>query len=250
MGFFAARYEGVQRVHRVAALESLQQNWFATSVQGFVPYGVRARRFQGYPTYFEGITLEPLLAEAGTPVTVRWSIVQDAVHYLETLAPEVPGTEWTVRPSDTSVRDRRRPQADTREFRDITLRSRSDFGRASNIEMRSRSPASARPDRPQDLAFHYADPYANWYDHWPPLPDSKPLVETGGDAPSSKAVSVDDVVAALANPGATAPNDPLAHPTHDWTPRLIRLDSAEEGTVWLARVEPSARPLSTDENYQ
>ena len=236
VGFFAARYDGVQRVHRAAALESLQQNWFATSVQGFVPYGVRARRFQGYPTYFEGITLEPLLAEAGTPVTVRWSIVLDAVHYLETLAPEVPGTEWTVRPSDTSVRHRRRPQADTH-----------DFGRASNIEMRSRSAASARP---QDLAFHYADPYANWYDHWPPLPDSKPLVETGGDAPSSTAVSVDDVIAALANPGATAPNDPLAHPTHDWTPRLVRLASAEQGTVWLARVEPSARPLSTDEDYR
>ena len=238
VGFFAARYEGVQRVHRVAALESLQQNWFATSVQGLVPYGVRARRFQGRPTYFEGITLEPLDAEAGTPVTVRWSIVADAVRYLETLAPPVPGVEWTVRPSDTSVRDRRRAPSDTR-----------DFGRASNIEMRSRSPAPARPDVPRDLAFHYADAYANWYDHWPPLPDSKPLAEAR-DAPPSKVLSVDDVVAALANPVATAPNDPLAHPTHDWTPRLIRLVSAEAGTVWLARVEPSARPLATDEDYQ
>ena len=231
VGFFAARYEGVQRVHRVAALESLQQNWFATSVQGFVPYGVRARRFQGHPTYFEGISLEPLNAEAGTPVTVRWSIDQDAVHYLETLGRPLPGVEWTVRPSDTPVRDRSRPRPDTREI--------------SNITLRSPSPAPA----PQDLAFHYADAYANWYDHWPPLPDSKPLAEPGRDTPSPKTPSVDDVVAALANPAATS-TDPLAHPTHDWTPRLIRLASAEEGTIWLARVEPSARPLATDEDYQ
>ncbi|MDE0039776.1 MAG: type II secretion system protein [Gammaproteobacteria bacterium] len=231
VGFFAARYEGVQRVHRVAALESLQQNWFATSVQGFVPYGVRARRFQGHPTYFEGISLEPLNAEAGTPVTVRWSIDQHAVHYLETLGPPLPGVEWTVRPSDTPVRDRSRPRPDTREI--------------SNITLRSPSPAPA----PQDLAFHYADAYANWYDHWPPLPDSKPLAEPSRDTPSPKTPSVDDVVAALANPAA-APTDALAHPTHDWTPRLIRLASAEEGTIWLARVEPSARPLATDEDYQ
>ena len=231
VGFFAARYEGVQRVHRVAALESLQQNWFATSVQGFVPYGVRARRFQGHPTYFEGISLEPLNAEAGTPVTVRWSIDQDAVHYLETLGRPLPGVEWTVRPSDTPVRDRSRPRPDTREI--------------SNITLRSPSPAPA----PQDLAFHYADAYANWYDHWPPLPDSKPLAEPGRDTPSPKTPSVDDVVAALANPAATS-TDPLAHPTHDWTPRLIRLASTEQGTIWLARVEPSARPLATEEDYQ
>ena len=231
VGFFAARYEGVQRVHRVAALESLQQNWFATSVQGFVPYGVRARRFQGRATYFEGISLEPLNAEAATPVTVRWSIEQDAVRYLETLGHPLAGVEWTVRSSDTPVRDRSRPQWDTRENVDITLRSRSP------------APAS------QDLAFHYADAYANWYDHWPPLPDSKPLAEPGRDTRSSKTPSVDDVVAALANPAA-APTDPLAHPTYDWTPRLIRLASAEKGTIWLARVEPSARPLATDEDYQ
>ena len=33
-------------------------------------------------------------------------------------------------------------------------------------------------------------------------------------------------------------------------PRLIRLFSAEEGTIWLARVEPSARPLLTDEDVE
>ena len=146
-------------------------------------------------------------------------------------APPLPSVEWTVRPSDTSVRDQSRPQPDTREI--------------SNITLRSHSPAPA----PQDLAFHYADAYANWYDHWPPLPDSRPLAEPGGDTPSSKPQSVDDVVAALANPAA-APTDPLAHPTYDWTPRLIRLASAEDGTIWLARVEPSARPLATEESYR
>lgn len=246
VGFFAARYEGVQRVHRVAALESLQQNWFATSVQGFVPYGVWARRFQGHPTYFVGITLEPLNAEAGTPVTVRWSIESDAVRYLETLGHPLPGVEWTIRPSDTFVRtpeaDRRDPQADSR-----------NFGRASNIEMRFLPPAPAPQDAPQDLAFHYADAHANWYDHWPPMPDSKPLAEPDRKTRPTKPQSIDEVAAALAdaalNPAGTASNDPLAHPTHDWTPRLIRLVSAEQGTIWLARVEPSARPLSTDEDY-
>ena len=33
-------------------------------------------------------------------------------------------------------------------------------------------------------------------------------------------------------------------------PHLIRLFSAEEGTTWLARVEPSARPLLTDEDVE
>lgn len=260
VGFFAARYEGVQRVHRVAALESLQQNWFATSVQGLVPYGVTARRFQGYPTYFEGITLGPLHAEAGTPVTVRWSIVADAVRYLETLGPPLPGVEWIIRPSDIQADSQgrglrpsdsfvRTPQADRRDFGRTPHADSRDFGRQSNIETTSRPPAPS--DAPQDLAFHYADAYANWYDHWPPLLDSKPLAEGDREAPSTKPPSVDDVVAALANPAAAAAsNDPLAHPSRDWTPRLIRLVSAEQGTVWLARVEPSARPRVTDEAFR
>lgn len=264
VGFFGARYDSVQRVHRVAALESLQQNWFATSVQGFVPYGVRAHRFEGHPTYFEGVTLEPLNAQAGTPVTVRWFIEKDAVGYFETLAPTVPGIQWTIRASDTSVRDRAPLQTDTREFgrtTDIATRSRfqpdtGDSSRTTDIEMRSQPPTPPRPEAPPgDLAFHYADVFANWYDHWPPRPDAKPLAEPGRAAAASEPQSVDDVVAALAldalaNAAAPASDDPLADPAMDWTPRLIRLVSAEAGTVWLARVEPSHRPLVTDTDYQ
>ena len=234
VGFFAARYEGVQRVHRVAALESLQQNWFATSVQGFVPYGVHARRFQGQTTRFEGITLEPLHAQAGTPVTVRWSITEDVVLYSESLAPTVPGIEWPIRGSDTSVRPQSRPQADTRSFR-----------RLFDIEMRSRFPDD--PDTPQgDLGFHYADAFANWYDHWPPRPDADPVPGTAPRLGQAEPQSIDDLIDALVETVTVASDDPLLDPANDWTPRLIRLFSAAEGTIWLARVEPAARPLLTD----
>ncbi|MDE0658659.1 MAG: type II secretion system protein [Gammaproteobacteria bacterium] len=234
VGFFAARYEGVQRVHRLAALESLQQNWFATSVQGFVPYGVHARRFQGRPTYFEGITLEPLNAQAGTPVTVRWSIAEDAVRYAESLAPMVPGIEWTVRGSHTSVRPDSRSESDT-----------PDFGLNRDIEMRSRS-ANAPAAGQGDLVFHYADSFANWWDHWPPRPDARPVPGTTPQSGQAELQSVDDLIDALAQTVTVAPTDPLSDPANDWTPRLIRLFSAAEGTIWLARVEPSARPLLTD----
>ncbi len=275
VGFFATRYEGVQRVHRVAALESLQQNWFATSVQGFVPYGVYARRFRGRPTRFEGITLEPLNAQAGTPVAVRWSIDQDAVRYAESLAPTVPGIEWIVRGSDTSVRPDSPPQPDTRDFGlngDIEMRSRSsglepdtrdfglnsditmglepdtrDFGLNSDITMRSRSPNAPAPRG--DLVFHYADTFANWWDHWPPRPDARPV--SGKTArPDQAEPRIDDLIDALARTVTAAPTDPLLDPANDWTPRLIRLFSADEGTIWLARVEPSARPLLTDADIE
>ena len=257
LGFFAARYEGVQRVHRAAALESLQQNWFATSVQGFIPYGVHARRFQGQPTRFEGITLEPLNAQPGTPVTVRWSIDEDTVRYAESLAPTVTGIEWTVRGTDTSVRPQSRPQSDTRDFgltSDIEMRSRPqsdtrDFGLTSNIEMRSRFSDSPEA-RLGDLVFHYADASTNWWDHWPPRPDADPVPGTKAPPRQAEPQSIDDLIDALAQTVQVAPNDPLSDPANDWTPRLIRLFSADEGTIWLARVEPSARPLLTDEDVE
>lgn len=240
VGFFAARYEGVQRVHRVAALESLQQNWFATSVQGFIPYGVETRRFEGHHNYFEGITLEPLNAQPGTPVTVTWFIDAAAVHYAESLAPTVPGIEWTVRTSDTSVRPPDDRQPDTHET-----------GLKSSISARSRTGPPVDPDAPPgDLAFHYADAFGNWYDHWPPRPDAEPFVVDGSAAAETKTQSVDELIDALANTVTAGPDDPLSDPANDWTPRLVRLFSAAEGTIWLARVEPSARPLLTDADIE
>lgn len=77
LSLFSARYETVTRHFRTAASGTLGQQWFATSVRGIVPYGRDARRFQGDGVSFTGITLEPLHAEPGTPVTVRWSVRSD-----------------------------------------------------------------------------------------------------------------------------------------------------------------------------
>ncbi|MCY4119579.1 MAG: type II secretion system protein [Acidobacteria bacterium] len=177
VGFFAARYEGVQRVHRASALETLQQNYFATTVRGLVPYGVDSRRFQGDATFFEGTTLEPLNAEPGVPVIARWSIADDTVGYAESAAPGEDGIAWTVRTSADSH------------------------------------------------AFEYADSLGNWYDHWPPSVDRLP------------------------RPGE-APLQVIDDPAYDWTPTLIRLVSPDAATVWLARVEPSRRPVLTEALYR
>lgn len=77
VGFFAARYETVQRIGRDAASAGLRQQWFAASVEGLAPEGVAARRFEGAATAFQGTTLAPLEADAGLPVTVRWSIAAE-----------------------------------------------------------------------------------------------------------------------------------------------------------------------------
>lgn len=105
LSLFTARYETVTRHFRTAASETLGQQWFATSVRGIVPYGRIARRFQGDAKSFTGITLEPLHAEPGTPVTVRWSVASDefasSVVYAEYAAIVDPATatpivEWRV----------------------------------------------------------------------------------------------------------------------------------------------------------
>ena len=181
VGFFATRYEGVQRVHRASALETLQQNWFATTVRGLVPYGVEARRFHGDTTFFEGTTLEPLSDEPGTPVTARWSIGKDTVDYAESPVPGADGIVWTVRSTD-------------------------------------------------GFAFEYADSLGNWHDHWPPT--AEPQSDRQG-------------------PDRAAPA-PLAiyDPALDWTPTLIRMVAPDSATVWLARVEPSRRPVITEDAYR
>ena len=210
VGFFAARYDGIQRVHRATTLASLGQNWFATTVQGLVPVGVHARRFVGGRAAFEGTTLQPLNAEPGTPVIARWSIGEgtprgggrigeesnaaskpgsgenpsarsgSGVRYAELPAPGATGIEWTVHVAD-----------DPRE-------------------------ADAA------WSFEYRDALGNWHDQWPP-----PKADAGGPA-----------------------LDYLLDPAEDWTPRLIRLVSASEGTVWLARVDPAPRPLVTEDDLR
>ena len=74
VGFFTGKYQVVQRARADLSLAELQQHWFASSVRGLTPYGVEARRFVGNARGFRGITLAPLQAEPGMPVTARWTI--------------------------------------------------------------------------------------------------------------------------------------------------------------------------------
>ena len=100
LGFFAARYEAVKRSHRDVDSFALWQHWFAATVNGMVPVGVRARRFRGDATTFSGTSLQPLAGEGGVPAVVRWSVAEDqaAVAYQEeglAATPEQP-IEWRL----------------------------------------------------------------------------------------------------------------------------------------------------------
>ena len=112
LSLFTARYETVTRHFRTAASQTLGQQWFATSVRGIVPYSLSARRFQGDGASFTGITLEPLHAEPGTPVTVRWSVQSDeaasTVVYAEYAAivdpaTATPAVEWHVHSTEEAA---------------------------------------------------------------------------------------------------------------------------------------------------
>ena len=76
-GYFLGRYAQVTRVHRDASLASLRQHWFVSTVQTMVPSRLASRQFTGDDTAFEGTTLQPLAAQSGLPVRVRWSISGD-----------------------------------------------------------------------------------------------------------------------------------------------------------------------------
>ena len=99
LGFF--RYDTVQRVARDAGQAGLQQHWFASSVEGMVPYRQLERQFAGDAATFAGITTQPLAAESGMPVRARWTIEDDGVTshvlYREDAAPTNDGpSTWTV----------------------------------------------------------------------------------------------------------------------------------------------------------
>lgn len=98
IGFFTGKYQVVQRARADLSLAELQQNWFATSVRGLTPYGVEARRFVGNARGFRGITLTPLQAEPGMPVTARWTIDGEDASVLRYA--EDRGRPWTVLPEN------------------------------------------------------------------------------------------------------------------------------------------------------
>ena len=99
-GFFANRFETVQRLHREGSVTGLQQHWFISTVQAMVPYGREVRRFRGNATVFEGLTLQPLAAEPGMPAGARWYIDErdgmQTVVYREERGPYAGGVEWPV----------------------------------------------------------------------------------------------------------------------------------------------------------
>ena len=77
VGFFLGKYEIVRRVQHEASLGLLRQHWFVSTVQGMVPRFQENLRFSGDASSFQGLTIQPLAAEPGMPVRVRWFINQD-----------------------------------------------------------------------------------------------------------------------------------------------------------------------------
>ena len=98
-GFFLGQYATVKRVHRETSLAALRQHWFVSTVQAMVPSRLESRRFAGDGSSFEGVTLQPLAAQSGRPVRVRWSIGgedrSNAIVYTE-----AGGAPWTVLTSE------------------------------------------------------------------------------------------------------------------------------------------------------
>lgn len=140
MAFFLGNYQSVARAVQDADGAARQRAWFETTVQGMVASRHPARRFLGTAESFEGQTLQPLSAESGVPVRIRWSVGEadgGAVLTYQEMANDV---SWTVLKRDPS-----------------TDRSRASDGREGTVRT-----------EPRDLAFQYADSAGNWRQQWPP----------------------------------------------------------------------------------
>ena len=95
VGFYLGKYQIVRRVQHEASLGLLHQRWFASTVRGMVPHRLERLRFAGDGAAFEGFTLQPLAAEPGMPMNVRWSITADSNS--QTVAYSEEGNvEWKV----------------------------------------------------------------------------------------------------------------------------------------------------------
>ena len=153
-GFFLGGYQAAVRGNRTDAQEALQRGWFMDSLRGMVASQLAAQRFHGTAETLEGTTLQPLVAESGVPVKVRWTLRQQdgpgfALAYEEG---ETAGTAiaWTLR--------------------------------LEKARARQPNPAS------NTLAFQYADRTGAWQDAWPlprspreHLPSAVRLVSEAGE---------------------------------------------------------------------
>ena len=111
LGFFAAKYDTVQRWRAQGTDATLQQNWFVSTIRGLAPYGREVRRFSGNAASFAGITLQPLAGEPGMPLTARWSIEAgegaEAIVYEEASMSGVDSVRWTIlTPGETGLQFR------------------------------------------------------------------------------------------------------------------------------------------------
>ena len=134
-GFFLRHYAAIDRIQRDSSLAALREHWFASTVAAMIPSRLAARRFVGDNAAFEGVTLQPLAAEAGRPVRIRWFIDAGSVLYAERSS-----RPWTI----LKVRDdtlmfqyadsagawhERWPQSEKREHIPRMVRLRSSDGR-------------------------------------------------------------------------------------------------------------------------
>ena len=164
-GFFLGQYDNVKRIGRDASSEALQQRWFASTVQGMVPYLSPERNFAGDSAAFQGVTLQPLGARSGIPVAARWSILADdqgaAVVYAEQPSPcasDIRGGDSTA--TQVAGRDGRDSLASNaaRGLGGIACGTGdARFGDSRWTVLESASP----------LAFEYAGMDRVWRDRWP-----------------------------------------------------------------------------------
>ena len=73
-GFFLGQYARVQRVQLDVSEAAQFEHWFVSTVAAALPSRVETRQFVGSESAFETVTLQPLAAEPGRPVRIRWSI--------------------------------------------------------------------------------------------------------------------------------------------------------------------------------
>ncbi len=96
VGYFLGKYEKVRRFQYLATTNTLQQQWFLTSVQGMIAYRQSLRQFKGESDYFTGFTMRPLAAEPGTPVRVQWKLM-DVEGEMTLQYREGPKNAWKIR---------------------------------------------------------------------------------------------------------------------------------------------------------
>lgn len=95
LGLFGARYESLRRLEAETTQQVLPRNWFASTVRGFLPYRIDARRFTGDVDGFRGFTTESLVSEPGLPVAAMWRVERDGAGSVVSYREEG-GLAWEV----------------------------------------------------------------------------------------------------------------------------------------------------------